>query len=125
MLIVLDVALRISLVKPKLLQQLQNVRVNWDLGEANDNAFFKKVVFGLHLSEPIVLADVLRFEPPLRIRVEDAFHKVLARITDELWDLEITVKNLFVELCSIRVLKWKVPANQSEKDHTCAPQIHV
>lgn len=114
MLISLDVLLCILLVKPKLLQQVQDVLVNGDVGDPC--ALLKDVLGDLGEGEPGVAADVLGFVAFFGVCVEDGLHEVSAGVGDEFGDEEVAAEDLFVEFGGVGVFEGEVAADQSEKD---------
>jgi len=89
---------------------------------ANHNALH---FYGLHLSIPLVSANVSDHESLLWVSVEDLSDEVFSRLRDDTWDQVIAVQDLLVELACVWVFERKVPTSHGVKDDTTAPNIRV
>ena len=70
-------------------------------------------------------ADAARSEALGGVVDEDLFNEVLPNGGDKVWDAELALEDLFVELGSVRVFKWKEAANQSKKNDAATPGINL
>ena len=70
-------------------------------------------------------SDVLYFVPFLRVSAQDAFKKISSVFGDELGYLEVSPKNLLVEVSCVRILKGEVPTDEGEHYHSTAPNIDI
>jgi len=80
---------------------------------------------GLHLSVPLVGANVSHHESLLRVSVQHLPDQVLGRLGDDAWDQVVAVQNLLVELACIGVFEGEIPASHGVEDDTTAPNIRV
>ena len=104
-------------------QLFQDDRVDRNLRESNKDAAgdtrqaLRRV--------PGMLTNISDSVAFLGVRIQDAFHHVTRVFRDELGNLEVARKNLFVQVARIGVLKWQVAAYEGEKDDADGPDIHV
>lgn len=118
-----NVLLSVFLVESELLQKIQDVLVNRNVG--NSSALLKNVDWRLHKVEPCVLLDVLCLVPLLRVCIKNALHEVSAVVAHELGDEEVPIENLLVKFSGVWIFERKVPAHKSKQDDSCTPNVYV
>jgi hypothetical protein len=74
---------------------------NWVLAHNNTS-----IVFDIDNVVPRMLPDIIYLDPGIRISVQDFLHQVLTFSTNELRNLVVSIKDLFVEEVCVWVLKW-------------------
>jgi len=115
-LISLEALLGILNVDRVLIQRLEDFWINGNLVYPNNCA--SKVLLALHQVEPGVLSDVFYFIPFFWICVQDLSNQVFGVFGNEFRQLEVCIKNLFVELTRVRVLKGQVTTDKCKQNDT-------
>lgn len=80
---------------------------------------------GLDLTEPLVVADVLRSEALGRVGVQNLLDQVATRLGDDAGDQVVAVQYFLVQLAGVRVLEWQVAARHRVQNDAGRPDIRV
>ena len=91
--------------------------------KSNENA---SSYFGQLLAcVPRVFADVLDPVSSLRVSLKNALYHVSGLFTNRFGNAELSIKNLFIKVGSIRIFKRQVATNQSEKNYAAWPNVYL
>ena len=124
MLILIQTFLSICLLKTVLFQHFHKLRLQRYFVFANNEA--SVVDDGLvEGGVPLMIHDLIRIHPFIRIVFQDPIHQILAALGHPSRNFELTIQYLFIKFISIRVLKRQIATDHGEENDPTAPHVNL